>query len=68
MGDTFYPNFVSFRVDKFEHHLYLNCFNGLNPFPMIQTELNSISSDPVQDNDFLKNCFGHNYVRRHKDF
>ena len=53
MGDTCYPKFVPFAMDKFEHHLYFSYVNGLNQSPRIQMKFKSGSSDPVQGNYFL---------------
>ena len=67
-NDTCYPNFVPFTIDEFDRHLYLYCYNGLTPSPMIQMKFKSRSVFPVQGNDYLHNKFGHNAVRRHKGF
>ena len=68
MGDTCYPNSVPFTMDEFERHLYLFYHNSLNLLPRIHMNFKSSSVDPVQVKDFLNKIFGHNYVRRHKDF
>ena len=68
MGDTCDPNFVLFTMDDFERHLYLYYFDGINPYPRIQMQFKSRSTDTVQGNDFLQKTFFHNAVRGHKKF
>ena len=55
-------------MNNFEHNLYPNYFNGINPPPRIHMEFKSSSSDTVQGNNFLNKTFDHNAVRRHKEF
>ena len=68
MGDTCYPNFVPFAMDEFDPHLYLYYFNGLSPSLRIETNLRTISANPVQGNDFLHNNFGSNDERWNTEF
>ena len=53
MGDIFYPNSEPVTVGAFERHLYLYHFNGLNPYPRIETKFDSRGYDPVQGKNFL---------------
>ena len=55
MGDTFYPDFVPFTMDEFGRNLYLYYWNGLNPFPRIETKFNTSSAAPLQGKNFLHN-------------
>ena len=68
MGDTCYPNFVPFTMYEFERNIYLYCFNGINPYPRVETNFKPRSSNTVQVNYFLHNEFVKNTVRQHKEF
>ena len=68
IGDTLYPNFLPFKMDEFDRHLYIHYFNDLKPSPRIQMKFNSSSADPVQGNNFLSKIFFHIAVWLHKEF
>ena len=66
MGNTCYPNFVTFSMDEFDRHLYLYRFNGLTPYLRIHMKFKYSSVDHVQDNNFMHKIFGPNAVIQQK--
>ena len=63
VDDTLYPNFVPFKMNEFDRHLYMSYFSDLKPSLRIDMNFNPSSAEPVQGNDFLHNSFFRNAVR-----